>query len=51
MAGLNVNKENIMGTLIVLLVGVITGIIINRNGKVTVIVKDQIKKLNKLFKK
>jgi hypothetical protein len=36
-----------MGTLIVLLVGVITGIIINRNGKVTIEVKD---KLVKLFK-
>jgi len=37
-----------MGILIVLLVGVVTGIVINRNGKVTIEVKD---KLVKFFKK
>jgi len=34
-----------MGTLIVLLVGVVTGIFINRKGNVTIVVQDKINKL------
>lgn len=46
--GASANKEDTMFTLAVLLVGVITGIVINRNGKVTIVVED---KLKKVFKK